>query len=187
MISKTNTTVKLNETQLVLLSAASQRRSQQVVRHETVSEQAYDRAVKWLLKNGLIEAFQGRPGRGRRTVEGDAPYFVINDAGLAAIGATEDPKPAAAEPDVAPPAALEEQTKRGTKRELIIALLSRRDGASLDDLIAATGWLPHTTRAALTGLRHRGLTLDRVKGDDGRAIYRITVGAQGPSLAAEAA
>jgi len=38
----------------------------------------------------------------------------------------------------------------------VIEMLSRSGGASLADLIAATGWLPHTTRAALTGLRKRG-------------------------------
>lgn len=31
-----------------------------------------------------------------------------------------------------------------------------RGGASLDELAGATGWLPHTTRAALTGLRKKG-------------------------------
>jgi hypothetical protein len=33
----------------------------------------------------------------------------------------------------------------------------------LGELVEATGWLPHTTRAALTGLRKKGLTLDRAK------------------------
>jgi DNA-binding IclR family transcriptional regulator len=38
----------------------------------------------------------------------------------------------------------------------VIALLQRDQGATLADLIAATDWLPHTSRAALTGLRKRG-------------------------------
>ena len=69
------------------------------------------------------------------------------------------------------------QTRPATKRAQIIALLSRRHGATLDDLIAATGWLPHTTRAALTGLRQSGLQLDRSRDEEGRAVYRIVVGA----------
>ena len=39
---------------------------------------------------------------------------------------------------------------RGTKQNLIISLLQREDGASLGQLVEAAGWLPHTTRAALT-------------------------------------
>ncbi len=38
----------------------------------------------------------------------------------------------------------------------MVALLQRGDGAALAELVSATGWLPHTTRAALTGLRKRG-------------------------------
>lgn len=53
-------------------------------------------------------------------------------------------------------------------------MLSKKEGASLDDMIAATGWLPHTTRAALTGLRKRGLTIERALIAEGvGSIYRI--------------
>src|SRR5208337_2393059 len=47
-------------------------------------------------------------------------------------------------------------------------------GATIDELIDATGWLPHTTRAALTGLRKRGfaLAIDRSEKKRG-SIYRI--------------
>jgi len=38
-------------------------------------------------------------------------------------------------------------------------MLSRKSGATLEALVDATGWLPHTTRAALTGLRKRGYTV----------------------------
>ena len=47
----------------------------------------------------------------------------------------------------------------GTKIAQVIELLQRGDGATLAELVAATGWLPHTTRAALTGLRKRGYAL----------------------------
>ena len=61
-----------------------------------------------------------------------------------------------------------------SKIAAVIRLLSRSGGATLAELIAATGWLPHTTRAALTGLRKRGycLTLDRSDRDRG-SLYRI--------------
>jgi hypothetical protein len=33
--------------------------------------------------------------------------------------------------------------------------MERVTGATVDDMVGATGWLPHTTRAALTGLRRK--------------------------------
>ena len=67
------------------------------------------------------------------------------------------------------------EVKRGeTKQGRVITLLGRDTGASLDELIAATGWLPHTTRAALTGLRHKGFVVERDKRGDGTTVYRIS-------------
>lgn len=63
--------------------------------------------------------------------------------------------------------------RSGTKQALIAGLLGRKQGATLDELIAATGWLPHTTRAALTGLRHKGCTLEKSTRKDGKTVYRI--------------
>lgn len=63
-----------------------------------------------------------------------------------------------------------------TKIAKVIALLERKDGATLDEMIGATGWLPHTTRAALTGLKKKGHTIERDKRGDA-ACYRITKGA----------
>ena len=65
--------------------------------------------------------------------------------------------------------------KPGTKRSLILDLLGRGEGASLEELIAATGWLPHTTRAALSRLRSSGQTLMKSTRPDGRTAYRIAV------------
>ena len=49
-------------------------------------------------------------------------------------------------------------------------MLSRKAGATLEALVDATGWLPHTTRAALTGLRKRGYTV-LLERQDGRPRY----------------
>ena len=62
----------------------------------------------------------------------------------------------------------------GSKQALVLELLQRDSGASLDDLTAATGWLPHTTRAVLTGLRKKGHRIERRKGQDSRSTYQIT-------------
>ncbi len=55
----------------------------------------------------------------------------------------------------------------------IQSLIERPDGASIDDLMAATGWQPHSVRAALTGLRKRAITIQRDR-NDGVTRYRAT-------------
>jgi hypothetical protein len=54
----------------------------------------------------------------------------------------------------------------------VIALLHCKEGATLAELVAATGWLPHTTRAALTGLRKKGHNIEKAKRGDA-TCYRI--------------
>ncbi len=46
--------------------------------------------------------------------------------------------------------------KRQTKTDLVLGLLRRPEGATINQLVGAMGWLPHTTRAALTGLKKKG-------------------------------
>ncbi len=59
-----------------------------------------------------------------------------------------------------------------SKTTTILALLRSEDGATLNEMIAATGWLPHTTRAVLTGLRKKGHVIERGERDD-VTIWRI--------------
>jgi hypothetical protein len=62
----------------------------------------------------------------------------------------------------------------GTKQSLIVSMLLAEQGATLDALIDATGWLPHTTRAALTGLRKKGYAIESFRGEGEKASsYRI--------------
>ena len=60
------------------------------------------------------------------------------------------------------------------KSTLVLELLHHPDGVTLDQLVEATGWLPHSTRAALTGLKKKGHILVSEKSTDGPRIYRIT-------------
>lgn len=53
--------------------------------------------------------------------------------------------------------------KRPTKVDEILALLQRREGAAIAEMTTATGWQPHSVRAAMTGLRKRGVTVTREK------------------------
>jgi len=67
--------------------------------------------------------------------------------------------------------ATDKRPSRVTKQDQIASLLLRDEGATLDQMVAATGWLPHTTRAALTGLRQKGYAIDSDK-IDGVPTYR---------------
>ncbi|MFN4283352.1 MAG: DUF3489 domain-containing protein [Alphaproteobacteria bacterium] len=61
--------------------------------------------------------------------------------------------------------------KAGGKLSGVLDLLGRKDGASIADLQKATGWLPHSVRAALTGFRKQGVGITRSKNGDGVTIY----------------
>jgi hypothetical protein len=61
-----------------------------------------------------------------------------------------------------------------TKKARLISLLSRESGADVPSISATFGWLPHTTRAALTGLRKAGFEITSLKPDKGKPLqYHI--------------
>ena len=76
--------------------------------------------------------------------------------------------------------ATQDPVRPQTKQALIVGLLQRPDGATVADLVAATGWLRHTTRAALTRLRQAGHRVAKEKRATGETAYRITA-AEGAS------
>ena len=95
---------------------------------------------------------------------------------VAAKPATKRPRKMAREPKAETaehPATAAAPAKRQSKAELVLSLLQRSEGATIDQLVAATGWLTHTTRAALTGLKKKGhlVTSEKLEGQ-GR-VYRV--------------
>jgi DNA-binding MarR family transcriptional regulator len=74
--------------------------------------------------------------------------------------------PTTAAPDVAVAVAPDTTKAPITKSATVLACLQREHGATLAELVAATGWQPHTTRAMLTGLRKKGHAIERRKRDD---------------------
>lgn len=60
------------------------------------------------------------------------------------------------------------------KTDRLIAMLRAEQGASIEEISTELGWLPHSTRAALTGLRKAGHDIERLKLDDGPSRYRIS-------------
>ena len=65
-------------------------------------------------------------------------------------------------------------SRKPTKIEVVLRLLGRPSGASIADLQKATGWQPHSVRAALTGLRKKGHQVTRSKDSKGITVYRAS-------------
>jgi hypothetical protein len=62
-----------------------------------------------------------------------------------------------------------------TKEALLIEMLRRPEGATIAQIMAATGWQAHTCRGAFAGAlkKKRGLTVTSEKRERGERIYRI--------------
>lgn len=101
-----------------------------------------------------------------RKIPADKPTAAV-DLTKPNVGARKSPAvqlAAVGEPASAHPAAALSATK--TKSAQLIALLEAEHGASIAELVAALDWQPHTTRAALTGLRKKGHEIVKTNVDD---------------------
>ena len=65
------------------------------------------------------------------------------------------------------------QSPASTKRAKLIAMLERPEGVSIAEIGQRLGWLPHSVRAAITGLRQAGRAVTRSKDADDRSVYRL--------------
>ena len=84
------------------------------------------------------------------------------------------PKPRSTGEDTAPVSVSSLDTPRAsTKRAMLIGMLERAQGASVAEIGQRLGWLPHTVRAAITGLRHAGREVTRSKNESGQTVYRL--------------
>jgi hypothetical protein len=66
-----------------------------------------------------------------------------------------------------------DRPRASTKRAMLITMLERAQGASVAEIGQRLGWLPHTVRAAITGLRHAGREVIRNKDQNGQSVYRL--------------
>jgi hypothetical protein len=180
--------VELPEAQLVMMSAASQRKDRCLSAPPTIKGAALVKVSAKLVKLDLAREISARPGMPiwRRDDAGQSYALKLTAAGLKALAVDEGP-----EEPIEPAEAFQPQAKNGagpdesgqpapmvaprdgSKLALVIELLRRADGAAIADLTEATGWLPHTTRAALTGLRKRGYAVIRERTGAGGSAYRI--------------
>ncbi len=74
-----------------------------------------------------------------------------------------------------------------TQPAIVSKLLSRQRCASLGDITSATGWQAHSIRAFLTGLRKKGIVLEREPRRDGTTSYRIVKSGATPAAVAQVA
>jgi Protein of unknown function (DUF3489) len=196
--------IKLTDSQLLMLSAAAQRNDRCLVAAPNVKAAAAQKLAGKLIASGLVKEIKAKPGAPvwRRNDEAGQSYALkLTAAGAKAIAIDESaehghvgdegqpredvekagscsqqpsaPDPSSAGANETAPAR-PSAPRGGTKLAEVVELLQRDRGATIDELIDATGWLPHTTRAALTGLRKRGfaLAIDR-SGKERGSIYRI--------------
>jgi len=163
--------MKLTDTQSLLLAHAAKCDSGSLYPLPTTltSKAGAVRSIVSLVKAGLVEERETSIAAKVARQDGDLGYgmFVTAD-GLAAIGVDDS----AAEQVAGGAEATPTPASRTSKIAGVLALLDRDEGATLTELITATGWLPHTTRAALTGLRKKGHVLARSK-RDAATCYRL--------------
>ena len=170
--------IKLSDLHYVLLAIAAKRAGGSILPPSTsigVNRAGLTRAINTLIKHGLAQEADAADENSIWRTDGKRKIAaVITDAGRAAVAEADGKKP-----EEAPPSAPQEDSatvdaKPQTKRALLISMLQREEGATLAQLVEATSWLPHTTRAALTGLRKKGhvITASKV---NGASLYRIQV------------
>jgi hypothetical protein len=192
---------ELTDLQLLLLQKASQRDDHAIELPPYLKGGAAAKVVKKLIDGKLAKEVAAKPGMPvwRRDDESRSFALIISHAAFEALGiepgADADASPAVENADkvrgkrrskgthrpvhskAKAPAQQHSDTdaapRTGTKQTLILTLLQRQQGATIDDLVAATQWLPHTTRAALTGLRKKGYEIAKDKGESGKTVYRI--------------
>jgi len=66
--------------------------------------------------------------------------------------------------------------REGSKTAKVLDLLKRPDGATLKELMKATGWQPHSVRGFISGTlgKTMGLTVTSAKGEDGERAYSLS-------------
>jgi Protein of unknown function (DUF3489) len=197
MLSKheENIMAKLTDTQLIILSSAAARDDGVALLSASMNRAAASKVGASLVARKLMNEVRTKPGMPvwRQGEDGRPISLIVTRAGRDAIGVEEDALPETESTSNAPvretqAADGEKRSKStsnakdsldanatspraGTKQALVTTMLCEKGGATLAALVDATGWLPHTTRAALTGLRKRGFTRTREEGSG--SIYRI--------------
>ncbi|WCR09711.1 DUF3489 domain-containing protein [Paracoccus stylophorae] len=185
---------KLSDTQALILSAAAQRAEHIALPlPESLRGGAVAKVVGAMLAKGFLQEVDADMRKGepvwRETGDGHGVTLVATDAGLAAIGiepddaatspagATDAPseEPAPDTPDESEAAPKARTPREGTKQATLIVMLRAPDGATIEEIMAATGWQSHTVRGAMAGALKKklGLEVTSEKVDGRGRVYRL--------------
>ena len=149
---------KLTDTQLTVLTAASRREDGAILPlPKNLKGGAATKVVDALIRKGFVERIaEGGPA-------GD-DFLKITRDGLEAINADPDEGPKAPR-----------KMREGTKQAALIDMLRREEGATIGQIVEATGWRSNTIRGAISGALKKklGLTVTSEKNDGGERAYRI--------------
>lgn len=183
-------TQKLSDLHYVLLATAANRASGNLLppSSSVKAERAnITRAIRSLLSRGFAEEAETKDTRSTWREAGGQRFAVrITNTGRAAVHVADGngpnieagaspanqaaPEPIPADPPISqnsPNAAITAApSKPATKIAIVIELMQRDGGATLGEMMAATSWLPHSTRAVLSGLRKKGYSLAKTKRGD---------------------
>ncbi len=168
------TQIQLSDAQAVILSTACAREDGAVFPvTASLKGGAVGNVCKSLLKQGLIEEIAAtdlntvwRHDEERGPISLRATQLAFNTLG---ITDEQDEAP----PSDTPPAPV--QRRKGTKQETLIEMLRAEDGATIEEIVDATGWLPHTVRGAMSGALKKklGLTITSEKVEGRGRVYRL--------------
>mgnify|MGYP001052966626 CR=1 FL=1 len=170
---------KLSDTQAIILSSAAQREDRIALPlPESLRGGATAKVVGAMLAKGFLQEADADMRKGepvwRETGDGHGVTLVATDAGLAAIGIeTEEPAP---DTPTEPKAAPKTRTPReGTKQATLIAMLRAPEGATIEEIMGATGWQSHTVRGAMAGALKKklGLEVTSEKVEDRGRVYKL--------------
>ncbi len=178
---------QLSDTQALILSAAAQRPERIALPlPESLRGGAAAKVVGAMIAKGFLQEVDADLRKGepmwRETGDGHGTTLVATDAGLAAIGIeptgandapSDAPEPdAASEPEAAPKA---RTPREGTKQATLITLLRAPDGATIDEIVTALGWRPHTARGAMAGALKKklGLEVTSEKIENRGRVYKL--------------
>ncbi len=185
--------IKLSDTQIAMLRVAAQRDDRCLVLPPKLKGGAAQKVAAKMIEAILVREIKAKhelPVWRRDAEAGQAFALKLTAAGLKAVAdradtkaAPKDQQPSSPESkqkekimdETIPPSrrANDSAPRNGSKLAMVIGLLQRGGGATIVDLTDATGWLSHTTRAALTGLRKRGYAVTRERPEDGPSAYLI--------------
>jgi hypothetical protein len=110
----------------------------------------------------------------RETGDGHGTTLLISGAGLLAIGM--EPVVAIRKHAAETPEAKQPTPRTGTKQAMLIEMLQMAEGATMEAIVAATGWQAHTARGAVSGAlaKKLGLVVISAKEDCRGRVYQIS-------------